>query len=489
MSTWSKILGGLLVLIAAAVVSMGLMLKNVDTAQFKAPLERMVERATGRDFILGGDLDLVLSLNPKLSVTNVQLANAPWGTQANMMKLQRLDAEIDVLALLSRRLDVTYIILDGVELYLETDGKGLANWEFTPQTEQAASGQAQAKQKLALNPNVQDVHLQNVKVHYLDGATGLSLEAELSHANFTADSLDSQMKGILEATVNGVEMQASAEMGSFAHIVGTEGGDFPLNLKISGPDITADLVAMVKHPGRGVYIDARVDAEISNEGVLGKLIGVNLPPVSPIVVRSKIDVAGTRITLNGLDAELGDNDVQGIVSIQLGKIRPKVIADLRSQTLNVNTLAGLSSSTNSSSLKSPVFSNTQISLDGLGVVDAELVLEADKIRYDDMVFTDVKTKASLADKTLTIKPLSFEFQRGRINAQAHVNGAGQQPDYSLRGTVRGLNATALAALTGQRELVDLNLDGDVLFISKGQSLQDLAKGARGHVNLIGRDGR
>ncbi len=489
MSTWSKILSGLLVLMVAAVVSLGVMLKNIDTAQFKAPLERMVERATGREFTLGGELNLVLSLNPKLSVTDVKLANASWGSQPEMMTMQRLDAEIDVLALLSRRLDVTYIILDGVELYLETDGQGLANWEFTPNTEQAKPEQAKTKQKLALSPDVRDVHLQNVKVYYLDGATGLSLDAELNHANFTADRLDSQMKGIIEATVNGVEMQASAELGSFAHIVGTEGDDFPVNLKISGPDISADLVAMVKHPGHGVFIDARVDGEVTNDAVLSQLIGIELPQVSPIIVRSKIDVAGTSITLNGLDAELGDSDVQGVVTVELGKLRPKVTAELRAKSLDINALAGISASTGSTPLTSPVFSDTPIILEGLDIVDADLSLDADKVSYDEMQFTGLKAQATLNDKKLAIKPLSFVYQKARIHAQANVDGTRQDPSYRLKGSVRDLNARTLATLAGEGELVDLGLDGDVLFISKGKSMQALAKGLRGHVKLIGRDGR
>ena len=88
MSRFTKIFLGLVVLTVAVVVSLGVMLKNSDYSRVKDQLDRMVERATGREFVIAGDLQFNLSPTPTLSVTDVHLANTKWGKHPEMMVLK-----------------------------------------------------------------------------------------------------------------------------------------------------------------------------------------------------------------------------------------------------------------------------------------------------------------------------------------------------------------------------------------------------------------
>jgi len=50
----------------------------------------MVKDATGRELNIGGEIDLVIGFSPALVVTDVTFANASWGSQKQMIKMDKL---------------------------------------------------------------------------------------------------------------------------------------------------------------------------------------------------------------------------------------------------------------------------------------------------------------------------------------------------------------------------------------------------------------
>jgi uncharacterized protein involved in outer membrane biogenesis len=92
----------------------------------------MVKEATGRELNLGGEINLAVGFSPALVVTDITLANASWGSQPQMVKIDELQAQVGRLPLLARDVELRYIGLRGVDVLLETDKTGHANWYFSP---------------------------------------------------------------------------------------------------------------------------------------------------------------------------------------------------------------------------------------------------------------------------------------------------------------------------------------------------------------------
>src|SRR5260370_30133257 len=111
-----------LLLLAAIIYVM-----SIDFDSYRPLLAAQVRAATGHDIAIGGHLDLKLSLTPTLAVNDVRVANTPGFSRPDMATIARLEAQIALLPLLSRRLQIERFMLTGADIALETDAQGRGN--------------------------------------------------------------------------------------------------------------------------------------------------------------------------------------------------------------------------------------------------------------------------------------------------------------------------------------------------------------------------
>src|SRR5258708_22178971 len=159
------------VLVIGGAVILGLLaaafayLATIDFDRYRPLLAEEVKAATGRDFVIGGRLDLKLSLTPTLAVTDLHLANAAGGSRPDMMTIERLEAQIALRPLLSGELLVTRLVLVGADILLATDAHGRGNWVFggSGQVAPAIAGDR------SLTLAVDDVAVSAARLAYHDG--------------------------------------------------------------------------------------------------------------------------------------------------------------------------------------------------------------------------------------------------------------------------------------------------------------------------------
>src|SRR5437899_2695708 len=116
-----SILGILLILVVGFVIWF-------DWNMIKPYVERQVTEKTGREFIIHGDLDVKLSLNPLVSAEGLSLANADWGTQQPMLGVGRFQFRISLLDLLSGHVVLPEVSVSQPEILLEKSADGKRNW-------------------------------------------------------------------------------------------------------------------------------------------------------------------------------------------------------------------------------------------------------------------------------------------------------------------------------------------------------------------------
>jgi hypothetical protein len=158
----AAIVGGLVVVV---VVVLGAVLASLDFNDMKGLVAEQVKDATGRELVMAGNLDLELSLSPSLTLRDVSFKNAKWGSRPEMAKLAHFSAEVALIPLISGNVEVKRLVLDGLDLVLETDAKGQGNWVF--ETGGKAAGEA-AEGGGAL-PKVDNVLIKNITVLWRDG--------------------------------------------------------------------------------------------------------------------------------------------------------------------------------------------------------------------------------------------------------------------------------------------------------------------------------
>ena len=93
-------------------------------------IARQVTSTTGRSFAINGDLDVHLSLWPRIVANDIVMGNAAWSNDPAMVKIKRADFRIDMLKLLGGHLAFPEISLSEIHLVLEVNKDGVANWVF-----------------------------------------------------------------------------------------------------------------------------------------------------------------------------------------------------------------------------------------------------------------------------------------------------------------------------------------------------------------------
>jgi hypothetical protein len=123
------LLSALAVIVVLPAAALGLAVALADPNDWKPEIEAAVQRATGGALSLDGPIRITRSLDPWIEVSQVRLANLPGGSRSYMVPVDKIRAQVSLLALLRQRIEVTHLELTGPCILLE-EVKGQPNCLF-----------------------------------------------------------------------------------------------------------------------------------------------------------------------------------------------------------------------------------------------------------------------------------------------------------------------------------------------------------------------
>ncbi len=126
----------LLIIVAAVVLPL-----VIDPNDFKPQIQAAVKDNTGRDLAIEGDLDL--SVFPWLGVSTgkLSLSNAAGFDEKPFARIDQSDIKVKLMPLLSKKVEVSRIVLKGLALNLAKNKKGVANWDDLVSAKQDAAAE------------------------------------------------------------------------------------------------------------------------------------------------------------------------------------------------------------------------------------------------------------------------------------------------------------------------------------------------------------
>ncbi len=495
MSKIIKIFSAIGVLLIALVVAGVAIIKSVDFNEYKGMITEQAKAATGRDLTIAGDLDLAISLTPRIKVDGVSFANAPWGSSPNMISVKHFAAEMSLIPLLSGEIKINQVILEGVELLAEKDKSGKANWDFGSP---AAAPQATGKGGDVVLPVVNAVSLKDVTVTYKDAKASQQYALKLDTVDLKSGGLSAPLDLMVKGNINNQAFSVGGQLGSIGAIGG--GGMFPVKLDIAALKVNIAVDGKLGAPDGKPMADLKLslnggslDETLAAAAMLeSSLEGMELPIKGAFKVSSLMKVDGpTKISLGDLDVSLGPLALKGRVAVDLGGARPALDVALKTDTLNLDELLPKTNTPTAPAKADTgrVFPADPLPLDGLKAVDAKVAFSAARIIAQGMDITDVSVSLSLNNGRLNIDPLAAVFAGGKINANVMLDSSkasaalqakvdAQQIDYGQLLTQQGLTDIA----TGK---IDLNVD----VTGSGSSVAQLMAGLDGKTRVQVRDGK
>ena len=291
-------------LVVALLITVYAILRSQDFNDFKPLIAEQVERLTGRKLVIEGALDLRISFTPSLAVRGVRLANADWGSRPNMMSVEVLAARVALLPLLAGKIDVEQVLLSGVDILLETDAEGQANYQFSSSNQSASTG-ASSEDDLVV-PVIRDMRISDAALTYRDGVSGRQLQLRLDELTVFGQGPNQPLELRLAAAFNDTPLSVQATLGSPAEMLAPS-KPWPLDVIVESADSTLTLAGTVAEPAAGKGLDLRFEAKGSEFAGLSRLADIELPQLGSFRVAARIlgDALG-QISLQELDARLGD---------------------------------------------------------------------------------------------------------------------------------------------------------------------------------------
>ena len=485
---------GLVILVIAAGA---VFVATFDVNGYKPRIIAAVEQATGRTLALNGPIGLKLSLQPTIEARDVAFANPPGFSRPQMVTLERLDLQVALLPLLSKRVEVDRLVLVRPDIRLETDTQGHPNWQMQPE---ATIAPAPAGQQPALAATgqqaqiaVRDVRIQDGTVEYRNGKTGQSTTLairQLSASGGTGEPLHVTA----DASYDGAPLALTATFGSLQ-------GGLPVALDVTVKVANASLTAkggIADLPGMsGVHIDIAV--QIPDLQALSPLAHSDLPALKAVAFQvSLADLKGglaNGAALQGLKLTSPVGDLSGQVTAALGA-PPMVTADLKSDRVDMEALMA--------SLGRPVapaegqaaptippappksgrlFSEQPIPFAALKQVQADVRLAIGVLHNSATDYKAINVHAVLKGGNLRLDPMAADLPGGRLDAKLAVDGSQATPPVSLSAHAPGLALAPLLAAFRMPGYATGNLEIYADLHGAGQSMHAIAASLDGTLGL------
>jgi len=295
---WFAAIGVLIIVILIAAVYG--YLNTYDYNRLKPLVARRVEDATGRKLTLGGEVNLAIGFSPALVVTQVALANVSWGSQPQMIEIEKLQVEVRLLPLLLKNVEVKHIRLAGVKVLLETGPDDRNNWDFLAGNNSAGSSGALRPTALS----VDQLSIENLQLAFRRDKTGVTKQFNLASLELAGQGAEDAVALSLKADYNGQPLTLAGKIGNLRHLIAHQ--RFPLQL--TG-----------KFSNAAVRIDGAIEDVLNLDGIdlKAQASGVNLEelrldPGIKLPKTNTFEVAGH---LMGSKESLVFKDVSGNMSL------------------------------------------------------------------------------------------------------------------------------------------------------------------------------
>ncbi|HEY0334971.1 MAG TPA: AsmA family protein [Stenotrophomonas sp.] len=469
-----------------------------DWNWFKGPVERAVQARTGREFHIG-HLDVDLGRTTTIRGDQVTMANADWSKQARMASIGRAEIDIRVFPLLIGRVNIPEIRLDRPDLLLETGDKNHSgNWVFK---EGGGDGKLPTLGRL----RVREGHMK-----FIDAAGKTDVEVSVNSLPIKAKgdaapiaiNGDGRWKGY-PFTLKGVTA-SPLELSESDH-------PFRIDLHGGAGATRAHVRGTLTNPFQFRVFDLQMMLSGQDMEDLYPLLGIAIPSTPPYKLDGHLRRNNDVWRYENFKGRAGDSDLAGTAQVDVGGERPFLRADLVSQRLDFDDLAGFVGAppkttpgeTANASQKAEaakirasqrVLPQKPYDLSKLRAMDAEVHWQAHRINAPSLPLDDMDATLSLVDGLLELKPLNFGVAGGDIRSNIHMDARKPIIDTRLQAQIRGVHLDKLFPDAKLAQQAEGAIGGDVSLTGSGNSIAamlgssdgDFGVGmGRGHIgNLI-----
>lgn len=408
-----KLLKWLLAIVVSLVVAVTLYLTVFfDPNTLKAEIINGVKQQTGRDLVISNQLSWTFLPVLGIPLNGVTLSNPAGLTPQPMLDIKVAMLEVALRPLLSQKIEVVRLSLDGVVMHLVTGKDGRSSFDgliaqdvktkakVNGTTAPAAEPKEGVKGPELARIDIQDISITNVQIHRQDALLGQSQTLALERFILHGFSL-----------------------GTFASF--TFKGQYltsDMNLRSVGAgelNVSRDLALVV------------VDNLTMTTAVAADILQAN-PLTSVIKLTSQIALDKKQLSAEISQLSVGDLQAAGTLTLNYAPPVPKFTVVMQTDELLLDKLLPSAASAEegaSTELSGPAPKEPDLS--GLARFDLQLTLAATAVKYAKLAMQNLQLQLNVEHGVLDISSLTADLYQGRLLAKARVDGRRSPATYQF----------------------------------------------------------
>ena len=513
-----KIVLGLVVAIVLLLLLAGLLLPLIyDKEDLKTAIVSEVQRQTGRELSIAGELGFSVFPWLAVEVSDVTLGNAPGFGEQPQAQIGRARAGVALVPLFRKQISVDEITLEGLNLHLEVNEKGQNNWDdlasgddtATPATD---TGPFSSKRVAGLN--IRDAHLE-----YMDRRAGthyrLSDFSMQTGALGTGEAVPLELTALLEDVAadarTQVELSAIAAMdleserysfSDFELALGLAAAQQSHTVRILAPRVEMDLAAQtLQLPAYTLELaNVRASGGLSATNIVDDPAfegTLNIDEFSPVKLMQALEIeapatadpnvmqraaASTRLAGDGKQLGLSDFTLELDQSLLTGSMsvrdfdHPKVGFNLDVDDIDLDRYMAPA--------------DTQQTDEDVAIPGQELrgqqvqgQLRAGVLRMAGLTFNEAEVGLTIRDGSLRLHPLTAGFYGGKYSGDVTIDSSGVVPVINIDEKIDSITFQRLVADLVESEALSGTALGFARLKGRGQTGSEVVGSLQGDLGL------
>jgi AsmA protein len=479
----------------------------VDPNRYRADIEKAARQHTARTLVIRGPLQLKLFPWLALSVRDLELSNPPGYGSQPFLTVQNASIGVKLLPLLGKRVEVSRVALDGVNINLVSRGED-NNWKDLSESKESAAKEPTAKRPASGSPSegvlsIEGVALSKSSLVYRDevkktttqiaglelhtgrleaghdraGIAGLELQG--TYLARTDDDKASAETKPLPFSLSSSALALDSAASSLAPAkIEIKLGEAALLVSVSGERLSTDRL-----------VSGSVTVPLTSARKLLQSLGI-APPItrdsgvlSAFGLQTNFRLTPGQLQLSALQLTLDDTHVQGTAAIE--DLDSTALGfDLNVTQINLDRYRPPEEKTPPGMAKqaAPAKPPTPLPLESLRKLNAHGTLRVASATFSNLVFTNVVMPLMAKDGHLHLGPTQARLYGGSYNGDIVLDARPVQAQLSLNEHVHDTDIGALlkAALDSSR--LSGHADANVAVTGVGNTDEALIRSLNGKID-------
>ncbi|WP_041415949.1 AsmA family protein [Shewanella halifaxensis] len=414
-----------------------------DPNDFKPQIIDLVKKETGRELAIGSDLSWTFFPSLGIKLGQITLSNPDGFQNPSMLAVNQVVAEVALMPLLKKEVEISQLNLDGLTLMFETQKNGRTSFDGLTgkagkkdNTDKSAAKATTGTSLARLD--IGGIAITNTKIINID------------HANQTE-----QVFALKELTLG------RFQLGEFA----------PLKYELSAT--LPDMTLVSQGEGQLKVAQDLNTITINDFAVSNQVTGAGLPHGKlKADLNTSLVIALDKQTLNLVLSSFNAANINasGSLDVAYGHKVPSVVAKLEVGDVDLDALLPKDETKQAKGAKAPNTSSKAVEPDLTAMKSVNLDVD---VRVKSVKVANLKTQNWVMQLVMQggvadMKQLSADLYGGKVNASATVDGRNKVAQYQFNERLTGVDIRALLIDLAEVDMLDGKANFNVT--GKGKSL-------------------